>query len=371
MTDVVFNGFNAYTQVVMLLGGLFVCGIGALFLADFLHWRMKARLYKGEIIGVRQGKSSQGHGLYYPVIEYKNETGEIVRADTSGGSSLLSNKIPGRAVDILVMPNDPYTVRLHRGIPGALIGGVFFLPGLFLVIQAFRAFDFSIYTVLIGAAVLGFLGYKFAKVIKPRAEWEDVNNFRARKKEERKARREAMEIMGADQIRAQLRKNDRTALKTLPVLILTGLILCGFGFHLLLEQKYMASEGVSTEGRVVEMHSEYSSDSDGGGSYVYYPVVEFKDMNDQAVIFRDRIGSNPASFRIGETVDVLYDPANPGRSFIDRGAWNWLPSVALLVAGMFALWFGVNSLLAIRGRRLSSPETLPHKDGGHNQGSFL
>lgn len=366
MTDVVFNGFNAYTQVIMLLGGLLVCGIGALFLADFVHWRMKARLYKGEIIGVRQGKSSQGHGLYYPVIEYKNETGETVRADTTGGSSLLSNKIPGRAADVLVMPNDPHTVRLHGGMPGALFGGVFFLPGLFLVIQSFRAFDFSIYTVLIGAAVLGFLGYKFAKTIKPRAEWDDVNHFKLRKKEQRRTSREAMEFLDAGQIRAQLRKNDRTALKTLPVLVLFGLLLCGFGFHLLLEQKYMSNEGVSAEGRVVEMHSEYSSDSDGGGSYVYYPVVEFKDMNDQAVIFRDRIGSNPAPYRIGETVDVLYDPANPGRSFIDRGAWNWLPSLALLTAGILALWFGVNSLLAIRGRRLSAQRSMPD-----NQGSLL
>lgn len=175
-----------------------------------------------------------------------------------------------------------------------------------------------------------------------------------------------MEFLDAGQIRAQLRKNDRTALKTLPVLVLFGLLLCGFGFHLLLEQKYMSNEGVSAEGRVVEMHSEYSSDSDGGGSYVYYPVVEFKDMNDQAVIFRDRIGSNPAPYRIGETVDVLYDPANPGRSFIDRGAWNWLPSLALLTAGILALWFGVNSLLAIRGRRLSAQRSMPD-----NQGSLL
>lgn len=174
---------------------------------------------------------------------------------------------------------------------------------------------------------------------------------------------------------ALLRKYDGAGLKVPAVLIVLGLLLCGAGFHLVLAQKYTAQEGVSAEGRVVEMHSDYSADSDGGGSYVYYPVVEFKDVNNQAVIFRDRIGSNPASYRIGETVGVLYDPQNPGRAFIDQDSASLLPAALLLGAGILTLWFGVNGVLAARARHLSSsvPENGRRDDDGgrQKQGALL
>lgn len=372
MMDAFIGGMNAYQQVGMLLGGLLMIAIGGAILADFIWWRLKAKRYEGTITGVRCGTSTKSNqaAMYYPVIEYQNGEEKTVRGETDSGSSILSTKIPGRKVGILVMDRDPHTVRI-KGYILPVLGVCFAVPGLFLLIAAFTSFDFSIYTVLIGTVLLGFIGYKVSKMIKPRDQWENVQAFRERKKQERVQKREAMEVLGLEQVHERLMQQDKTNLKFLPIAVLIGLILAGVGVHLALDQKYMQAEGQRAEGRVVNIHSEYSSDSDGGGSYVYYPVVEFHDTNDRAITFRDRIGSNPASYRIGDMVTVLYDPANPGKVFIDLGAWNWLPSIVILIVGMLIVWFGVNGLLSIRSRIISlDPDRQSQRDD-KSQGSFL
>jgi hypothetical protein len=77
------------------------------------------------------------------------------------------------------------------------------------------------------------------------------------------------------------------------------------------------------------------SGSDGGGSY--YPVIEFRTVRNEAVVFRGSVGSNPPSFRRGEQVRVLYDPTTPEIAKIDSFFQLWfLP----LVLGVMGLTFG-------------------------------
>jgi hypothetical protein len=83
------------------------------------------------------------------------------------------------------------------------------------------------------------------------------------------------------------------------------------------------------QGVVVEMASNHSSDST-----TYSPVVEFEAFG-RKYRFKDSIGSNPPSHRTGESVAVLYDPANPKDARIDRGRWN--KAIPLLVGGFGAL----------------------------------
>ena len=69
-------------------------------------------------------------------------------------------------------------------------------------------------------------------------------------------------------------------------------------------------------------------------SNAYAPVVEFEHAGKKHS-FKDSIGSDPPSYRIGQGVAVLYDPADPREARIDRGRWN--KAVPILIGGCGAL----------------------------------
>ncbi|MFL6652603.1 MAG: DUF3592 domain-containing protein [Sulfurifustaceae bacterium] len=59
-------------------------------------------------------------------------------------------------------------------------------------------------------------------------------------------------------------------------------------------------------GQVIDLDRSHSGDSTS-----YYPIVKFETRAGQVRTFRNPVGSNPPSFRVGETVEVLYDEAQP------------------------------------------------------------
>ena len=78
------------------------------------------------------------------------------------------------------------------------------------------------------------------------------------------------------------------------------------------------------------MVTNHSSDSN-----TYAPVVEF-DHAGKKYRFKDSVSSNPPSYRTGQRVGVLYDPADPRDARIDRGRWNKV--VPILSGGCGALF---------------------------------
>ena len=94
-----------------------------------------------------------------------------------------------------------------------------------------------------------------------------------------------------------------------------------------------------TDGEIVRFVAE--SNSNHGGS-TYYPVVRFRTTDNEAIEFKDRIGSNPPTRHTGDKVRVLYLAATPGQSIIDRGSViNWAIPALLLVVAAFAAWLTV------------------------------
>ena len=51
--DSVFDGISAWNQMIFIVIGLFMVGLGTLILADFVHWRLRAQCFTGVIPGVR------------------------------------------------------------------------------------------------------------------------------------------------------------------------------------------------------------------------------------------------------------------------------------------------------------------------------
>ncbi len=100
---------------------------------------------------------------------------------------------------------------------------------------------------------------------------------------------------------------------------------------------------VKAQGTVVEVVSRTKL-RDGERKTLFYPIVEFRTANDEAVRFEDAMGSNPATYRVGDTVEVLYDPQTPQSAMID--SWMiWLPSTIVMGFGGFIAVMGGLTLL--------------------------
>ncbi|MFA7686110.1 MAG: DUF3592 domain-containing protein [Candidatus Gracilibacteria bacterium] len=70
--------------------------------------------------------------------------------------------------------------------------------------------------------------------------------------------------------------------------------------------------------------------------HIYYPVVQFKTLDNQDITFKANIGNNPPLEKIGDTVDVFYDPESPNDASI-KSLFLWFGS---LLSGFFVLIFG-------------------------------
>ena len=98
------------------------------------------------------------------------------------------------------------------------------------------------------------------------------------------------------------------------------------------QQRKMESR-VPAVGAVVELTSRITA---SGRANIICPVVEFATPSGEKIRFTSDFGSLPAMHKIGQTVDVRYDPADPQKAEIDSGANLWLTPLILVFMGLVA-----------------------------------
>lgn len=98
------------------------------------------------------------------------------------------------------------------------------------------------------------------------------------------------------------------------------------------EQAFVASASHAT-GTVVSL----SLDHNDNGSSVYYPSVTFQTARGDSITVRSRVGSNPPAWRVGESAEVLYDPADPQAA---RLAGFFQLHTGSFVVGILGMVFG-------------------------------
>lgn len=125
-------------------------------------------------------------------------------------------------------------------------------------------------------------------------------------------------------------------------LVVVG-VLGGLGAALVVWRRWRTqAQWVTVEGRVVEVVSRAIRP---GESILYYPVIEFSDAIGQRVQFEAELGSRPPAYRVGQTVRVVYDPADVTQAQIDSRLACWfvpgglaaLSGLAILLGFMFRL----------------------------------
>lgn len=110
----------------------------------------------------------------------------------------------------------------------------------------------------------------------------------------------------------------------------------------------------STIGTVTELRLHTSSSSSSSKSSTYYPIVKFKTQKGESAELESNVGSYPPSFRVGETVSVLYNPNNPAEAEINSFGQLWFTAIFLLGMGGLFAGIGLSLLAGPLAFRLSS-----------------
>lgn len=127
-----------------------------------------------------------------------------------------------------------------------------------------------------------------------------------------------------------------------------GLLFAGIGLWLYSSDQDLASSGARATGTVIAITSYRDSD----GDTMYRPVVEFTDAAGNRREFSSDISSSSSEFSRGETVDVIYDPAQPENAIIDSFMERFfLPLIFGGLGSIFALIGGGILFATIRRRQ--------------------
>ena len=121
------------------------------------------------------------------------------------------------------------------------------------------------------------------------------------------------------------------------LIFLTAAMLC-FGTSFLFYKKskaYLAKAG-KAEGTVKDLEKS-------GG--VYYPIFEFQPPDGKPVTIKATTGSDPPSYKIGDKVDVVFDPKSPHEAKVNTIFQTYLES--LISGALGALIFVIGLVFTV------------------------
>jgi hypothetical protein len=109
------------------------------------------------------------------------------------------------------------------------------------------------------------------------------------------------------------------------------------GIYEAVETHAKVGASVSVPGTVVG--NVWTAFAEGGASWC--PVVEFKTADGRVVTFTDPIGSFPPDYAAGDTVRIIYDPADERGARIATWKRLWLAATIIIVVGTIPLLIAV------------------------------
>ncbi len=128
-----------------------------------------------------------------------------------------------------------------------------------------------------------------------------------------------------------------------PIMLVIGLGILFLGLQWRTFTQNQIAAMLTSEGRVVEVISRTKT-SGGERKTYFYPVVEFRTADGESVRFEGSTGSNPSSYRVGDTVRVRYDPQTPQSAVIDSWRDVLMPLIIMIAIGGGLTFMGITNL---------------------------
>ena len=115
----------------------------------------------------------------------------------------------------------------------------------------------------------------------------------------------------------------------------------------------LSRSGASAVGTVVALKESPATEESG---VTYAPVIKY-DADGQAYTFTSNNSSDPPAYKIGQKVDIIYDPAQPSRARVNSWGELWLmPLILGAAAAVIAVVVNAFALVSIM-RRFESSQT--------------
>ena len=121
-----------------------------------------------------------------------------------------------------------------------------------------------------------------------------------------------------------------------------GLGLLIGAFYLYQDKKAFLKTATVAPGLVVELRASRSDNST-----TYSPVVSFTAKDGRQIEFTSSVSSNPPSYSEGESVEIVYNPANPHEANINGFSSLYLGTLILGILG--TVFFLVGFLIILSG----------------------
>jgi len=102
------------------------------------------------------------------------------------------------------------------------------------------------------------------------------------------------------------------------------------------KQQQTLESRVATTGIVVELTTQVTQRSS-----IFCPVVEFTLPSGEKIRFTSEFGSRPAEHKIGQSVNIRYEAADPRKAEIESTMNRWLVPLILGFIGVIAGCMGV------------------------------
>ena len=132
-----------------------------------------------------------------------------------------------------------------------------------------------------------------------------------------------------------------------------GLLLTGTEIYIAATTVHFVATASRATGNVFEIKISSSRDTNGDLNTYYSPEIEFTDDGGSTITFVSDVESSYESYSVGDTVPVIYDPANPHHANIDSFFRIWGTALMSGVMGVAFLFAGVGILiyLGIKSKR--------------------
>ncbi len=330
-------------EILFLIAGLFMFLLGAFVFWDHFSYMQDAIETKGWIKGYKKVGGSNKNLSYYPIVTVS--VGGYREFVADSGSSSLPHMIGD---EVTVFYKEGEVPKLKSSVP-YVVGGFLLVFGFGFMLLFYHIFSFDSLSMAIAAMILLTTFFNLRKKMLKHGvrTWADIKSEIQKAKREHAAIRASIEkpdilklsedeeILESNQSLYSRKAEMGKSYKVVgPIFLLVGLGVMVGGILFFQHRYDFIQIAQPSFGEVVDLEESYSDDS-----YVYYPIVEYTPPNSyDRIRFRHKSGSNPPSYRVGDEVNVLLDPADPNNAMIDNGIFNYfLPVLIVLFGSLFAL----------------------------------
>ena len=130
------------------------------------------------------------------------------------------------------------------------------------------------------------------------------------------------------------------------VILSIGLVLLAISGVMYLINAVFISRAELVDGTVTLINTSFDSDYN---STTYCPLVRYTTKAGQTLTYDSEVCSSPANYKVGDQVQIYYDPQDPGKAQIKNFWSQYLQSITM--SGLGLPFVGLGALLLISSRR--------------------